>query len=204
MTIIIHIDGLTEPVNPNGIACWGFIIEGSTRIERSGVIGEGRGMSNNLAEYSALCEALKECLKRGFEHEPIEVYSDNQMVVRQMRGEYGCHGGLYIPKYLEAKTLADKFKSIRFSWIPREENTEADALTRRAYEEYCASKGIKAEYGTQKHRQYKTSGDTCLSCKWISFSGPHATCMYGGTWNGWMPKSFYMRAKCEHYERLEK
>ena len=41
--------------------------------------------------------------------------------------------GLYREKYEEALHLRGRFANIRFRWVPREENEEADGLTREAY-----------------------------------------------------------------------
>jgi len=43
-------------------------------------------------------------------------------------------GGGYLAKLKEAKDLLKEFESISFEWIPREENEEADLLSRIAYE----------------------------------------------------------------------
>lgn len=203
--IAVYVDGLCEPVNPNGVACWGFSIykEGVKKLTSKGVIGEGKGMSNNLAEYTALCEVLRKLLNWGWQNEKIVVYSDSQLLVDQMTGRRGAHGGLYYPAFIEASKLVQKFRKISFIWIPREKNVEADALSREAYEEYCKEQGRKPEYYKPKYPKSKLNipKETCLTCKWIRFSGPHATCTYGGTWKGWMPKKFYTRSRCEHYER---
>ena len=43
-------------------------------------------------------------------------------------------GGMYVEKLKEARELMNEFGSMRFEWIPREQNQEADLLTRLAYE----------------------------------------------------------------------
>ncbi len=43
-------------------------------------------------------------------------------------------GGMYVEKLKEARELMNEFGSVRFEWIPREQNQEADLLTRLAYE----------------------------------------------------------------------
>jgi ribonuclease HI len=43
-------------------------------------------------------------------------------------------GGAYVEKLKEVRELLKEFGSIRFAWIPREQNEEADLLTRIAYE----------------------------------------------------------------------
>lgn len=139
--ILVYIDGLCEPVNPNGVATYGFTIyrNGKTIVREYGVVGEGEGMSNNLGEYAALCEALKALIKLNLTGEEVVVKSDSKLLVNQMNGVWKCHGGYYVSKYIEAKELVKSFKSIKFIWIPREDNSEADSLSRRAYEEYLRS-----------------------------------------------------------------
>jgi len=53
-----------------------------------------------------------------------------------MKGEWKVKKGVYLPKYREAKEAARAFKAIRFVWVPREANREADELSRVAYMEY--------------------------------------------------------------------
>jgi ribonuclease HI len=146
--IVVYIDGLCEPTNPDGVACWGLWIykDGVKQFGGKGVIGEGAGMSNNLAEYTALCKALKELINHGWQNEEVVVKSDSRLLVNQMTGWWEVHGGLYYPAYAEAVKLAQSFSKISFMWIPREENEEADALSRQAYEEYCRAKGVKPKY----------------------------------------------------------
>jgi ribonuclease HI len=137
--IEVYIDGLTQPYNPGGVATYGFIIyENNIKIfEESKVIGKGPWASNNLAEYSALINALNFLLKENKQNEEIIIKSDSKLLVNQMNGKWKCHGGLYVKKYYEAKEILKNFKNIKFVWIPRELNKEADELSRRAYKKYC-------------------------------------------------------------------
>jgi len=122
-------------VNPGGTATFGYAIRQDDAVltRSSGTVGSGPAMSNNVAEYAALCEALEFLLKRKLEVSPIEVRSDSRLVVYQMRGEWRSRKGLYHEKYLEAKRLIAHFSNLRFRWIPREQNEEADGLSREAY-----------------------------------------------------------------------
>ena len=136
--ITVYIDGLCEPCNPNGIACWGFSIykDGNRVLTGKGVIGKGLGMSNNLAEYTALVEALKTLINYGWQCEEIIVKSDSLLLVNQMNRKWKVHNGLYLPAYFKANKLVERFSKISFVWIPREENEEADGLSREAYERF--------------------------------------------------------------------
>ena len=59
--MIVYCDGLCEPVNPGGYACWAWVAveDDAVRARQSGCIGRGDGMTTNLAEYRALLEALR-------------------------------------------------------------------------------------------------------------------------------------------------
>ncbi len=136
-SIIVNIDGLCEPVNPGGIATYGYVIknaDGSLIARKAGVVGKGPEMSNNVAEYAALCECLELLLQRRMADSIITVKGDSKLVINQMGGDWKFHKGLYKEKYLEAKLLANKFTRLSFQWVPREQNEEADSLTREAYE----------------------------------------------------------------------
>lgn len=140
--IVVYIDGLCEPVNPGGIATYGLVIrddQNTVIARKKGLVGEGSGMSNNVAEYAALCEALRSLLKGQMAASHIEVRSDSRLVVNQMKGDWKFHKGLYGEKYREARDLVTPFTQIEFKWIPREQNEEADLLSREAYSEATAT-----------------------------------------------------------------
>ena len=134
--IVVYVDGLCEPVNPGGTATYGYVVRndaGRDIARKSGVVGKGTGMSNNVAEYAALCEALRYLIREKMTLLPVEIRSDSRLLVNQMKGEWKFHKGLYAQKYRDAKALATQFDRVKFRWIPREENKEADALSREAY-----------------------------------------------------------------------
>lgn len=123
-------------MNPGGTATFGYVIRnetGDVLVRRSGVVGRGPAMSNNVAEYAALCEVLGFLLEKHRETTAIEVRSDSTLVVNQMSGKWKLRKGLYRDKCWEAKRLRDQFKDIVFRWVPREDNEEADGLSREAY-----------------------------------------------------------------------
>jgi len=134
--MVVYVDGLCEPVNPGGTATYGYVIRneaGRVIARKSGVVGKGPEMSNNVAEYAALCEALRFLIREKMTRLPIEIRSDSRLLVNQMKGEWKFHKGLYAQKYEEAKALATQFDRVKFRWMPREQNKEADALSREAY-----------------------------------------------------------------------
>lgn len=203
MPITVYIDGLCEPYNPGGVATYGFVMyrDDAKVFEEGKVVGEGAGVSNNVAEYSALCRALSLLLSQKLCHEKIVVKSDSMLVVNQMSGRWNSHGGLYYNVYKQALSLAQCFDNLSFAWIPREQNEEADKLSRQAYEEYCKHKGIEPRYHTEFRRQFSLRSETCMTCKWAHFSGSHIGCYFKWKYRGWLPKRFAMNSKCPNYEK---
>jgi len=134
--ITIYFDGLCEPKNPGGIATYGYVIlkDGLAIKKGCRTIGEGAGMTNNVAEYSALLRAM-EWINTEKINEDITIKGDSQLVINQMKGiwqnksETSKHFVPIINKLI-------KNRKVKYQWIPREENSEADMLSRVAYKKY--------------------------------------------------------------------
>jgi ribonuclease HI len=135
--IEVYIDGLCQPVNPGGIACYAFIVkkEGKNIKSDYGVAGDPftKDATNNVAEYTALVKALEWLLANYLNSDSVQINSDSQLVVKQLSGEYKVKSKRILPFYREVLLLKKKFKDIEIRWIAREENIEADALTNKAY-----------------------------------------------------------------------
>jgi ribonuclease HI len=86
--------------------------------------------TNNYAEYTALLCALQYSLQKGFLR--LEVYSDSQLLVRQIRGEYRVKNPGLSVLYKQALQLIQKLETFAIRHIPREQNKAADALANRA------------------------------------------------------------------------
>jgi ribonuclease HI len=84
---------------------------------------------NNVAEYVALLEALQCALD--LKAKALHVYSDSEVVVKQMRGEYACRSPRLYSLNWTCRKLA---RSLDFSisHVGRENNTEANGLANRA------------------------------------------------------------------------
>jgi ribonuclease HI len=84
---------------------------------------------NNVAEYLALLEALQCAV--ALKARAIHVYSDSEVVVRQMTGQYRCRS----PRLYSLHWICRKLvRSLRFSisHVPRENNVEANDLATSA------------------------------------------------------------------------
>ena len=124
--LVAYVDGgsLGNP-GPSGI---GVVIDGSTsgKIRIAKWIGHH---DNNVAEYVALLEALQCAL--GLKAKALHVFSDSEVVVKQMRGEYICRS----PRLYSLNWICRKLaRSLDFSisHVRRENNTEANGLASSA------------------------------------------------------------------------
>lgn len=136
MATEIFFDGLCEP-QPHGIGTYGYVIYRSGRKVKEGAafIGKGAGMTNNVAEYTAVVEALKLASANGLLDGEVVVKGDSQLVIRQLRGEYKIKSETSRKFFPVIRKLTSGF-NVRFEWVPREENMEADYLSKRAHEEH--------------------------------------------------------------------
>jgi len=136
-TLIVYCDGLCEPVNPGGTACYGWVVyrsSGERITEGTGICPEsGKEATNNVAEYSAVIAALEWLASNGLTKERVRVRGDSRLVINQLSGMWNVNAPNMRVLYLRVKELARNFEHVGYQWIPREENTEADALSREAY-----------------------------------------------------------------------
>lgn len=134
----VWIDGTCEPVNPGGTASYGVVVKHKEKIlfSESKVVGNGAAMSNNVGEYSGLIAFLNWYIAEGIHRQvskrPV-IYSDSRMLIEQMSGEWRAMRGLYLPYYRMAKVLIEKNNlDLSYWWVPREQNEEADKLSKDA------------------------------------------------------------------------
>lgn len=131
--IIIFIDGGSK--NNPGPAALGAIFcneKGEIFKKYSQYLGDK--LTNNQAEYLAFIFALKK-LKSLFGKKlawqtEIEVNSDSELLIRQLRGEYKILEPEIQKLFLEAWNLKVEFKKLKLKLIPRQKNQEADKLVR--------------------------------------------------------------------------
>lgn len=123
----IFIDGAAKS-NP-GPAGMGVIVkkDGLVLREISEYIGE---TTNNVAEYISLLRALAEASI--LQADTIFVYSDSELLIRQMQGIYKLKAPSLRPLFYLAKSISANFSEVVYKHIPREENKEADSLARKA------------------------------------------------------------------------
>jgi len=115
--------------NP-GPAAYGYVLEaedGTVLDARGEAIGTD---TNNVAEYRGLLAGLEAALERGVEE--IEVISDSELLVKQMRGEYKVKNEALRELVDDAHALADRLARVRYTAVRREHNELADRLVNEA------------------------------------------------------------------------
>jgi ribonuclease HI len=132
--LIAYIDGGSHGnPGPSGI---GVVIEhaGGHKIRIAKRIGH---QDNNVAEYVALLEALQYALEQKARR--LRVFSDSEVVVRQMSGEYACLSPRLYSLNWTCRKLA---RSLEFSitHVPRENNSEANSLANHAVRAHAPSR----------------------------------------------------------------
>jgi len=136
LPVHVHFDGACEEVRGRRVAAYGFTVDGGgLRHEDFGLAvppGHARA-TNNVAEYVGAICALEWLARAGYTG-PVVVIGDSQLVVRQMRGEYRVRTEHLVPYHERLAQLAARFARVDYRWVPREQNTRADDLSKRGLE----------------------------------------------------------------------
>jgi ribonuclease HI len=93
--------------------------------------GEAIGVAtNNVAEYRALVAGLQKAVDVGVAE--LEVVSDSELMVKQMRGEYRVKNQALMALSAEAAALARRIPKVTYTAVRREHNELADRLVNEA------------------------------------------------------------------------
>ncbi len=126
--LVAHIDGGARG-NP-GPAGYGVVIEdemGRSVTDLSEYLGS---QTNNYAEYSGLLAALNYVTRYGFK--ALKVFSDSELMVKQIRGEYKVNHPVLKELHSKALRLIDDLEAFEINHVLREKNREADRLANQA------------------------------------------------------------------------
>jgi phosphoribosylglycinamide formyltransferase 1 len=127
-SIIAHIDGGSRG-NP-GPAAAAFVLtdpRGKQLQARAFFLGEA---TNNVAEYTAIHKALEAARSLGAGQ--ITVYSDSELLVRQINGQYKVKSDQIRPLFAQAIAMLAEFENWQVRHVFREDNKQADELVNRA------------------------------------------------------------------------
>ena len=131
LALRLHVDGASRG-NP-GESGFGIHVTTPDGREVAALFGYLGKATNNVAEYQALLHGLRFALTRGASS--VEVFSDSELLVRQIEGRYRVKNAGLQPLHREAQSLLARFAKAKLAHVPRERNREADALANRAVDE---------------------------------------------------------------------
>lgn len=113
--IEIYTDGASRG-NPGPASHAFIILEDGDEIDRgSGYIGKA---TNNRAEYTAVIEALERV--SDITDGEVKVYSDSNLLVRQLSGDWKIKSGKIQKLHDKVKELTENFEGMEFVQVPRE------------------------------------------------------------------------------------
>jgi len=129
--LIIHTDGASRNnPGPAGAGATAHDEDGALLLEVSEFLGKA---TNNVAEYYALILMLEAC--RDLPYSRLRVYTDSQLMANQVTGGFRVkHKGLQ-PLAARVRLLFEDYSEVEVQYIPREKNTECDALANKAIDE---------------------------------------------------------------------
>ncbi len=126
----VYFDGAARG-NP-GPAAVGWVVVTSDGIVTEG--GERIGeTTNNRAEYEALVRALAVAAEYGYDE--VDVRGDSELIVKQVRGEYGVTDPDLREYRVRVRELLESFEEWSLSHVPREINDRADQQANEALDD---------------------------------------------------------------------
>lgn len=129
---------------PSGI---GYVIldsSGKFLKEESEFLGIA---TNNQVEYYAAIKALQDAIELNAEE--VELYTDSELLVKQLRGKYSVHDPKLKPLHAKLVLLTSRLPRFGVKQVSREENVKADALANMAVDEWMRRCGKILEFSPE-------------------------------------------------------
>jgi len=130
-SVIVYADGGSRG-NPGPSAIGAVVFDPSTSPPtRLAAVSERIGVTtNNVAEYKALIAGLQAAQQ--FSPGTVHVRADSKLVIEQLAGRWKVKQPHLKPLHAQARALLDTFARVDLAHVPREQNTDADALVNAA------------------------------------------------------------------------
>lgn len=116
LSLSLYTDGASRG-NPGPAACAYILLDPGDSVIEEEAISLGR-KTNNEAEYQALIAGLTAAARHGGTQ--VAVFSDSELVMRQMTGRYRVSSPRLQPLHREASLLASRFRRVTYTSVPRE------------------------------------------------------------------------------------
>lgn len=148
--LTIYTDGASRG-NP-GPAAAGFVItNGRCEVAAKGIfLGQA---TNNVAEYTGMIKAIEEAKK--FNPSSLEIFSDSELMVRQINGQYKVKSELLVPLHQQVTKLLNQFANWQIGHVKRDKNTKADSLCNKALD---LKRDVQQKTKTQKPQKHLRLG----------------------------------------------
>ncbi len=129
--MLIYCDGGARG-NPGPAAIGALVLDPATDPPtRLATVSERIGVAtSNVAEYRALIAGLEAA--EAFPASAVHVCADSLLVVRQLQGVWRVKQPHLRPLHARARALLDSYAEVELEHVPREANTDADALVNAA------------------------------------------------------------------------
>lgn len=175
----LFFDGAAIP-NPGRMGIGAVLIKDGKKLSSLSEKLHGIG-TNNIAEYSALMAGIKMARERGFSE--LVIRGDSKLVINQVNGRWKVRNAklkkLHYNIMIELKGLS----GYEIKWVPREKNSIADSLSKKALEEEnLASNGNRSGAGSDGPRK----DALCPKCG--------ARCVFG--WTTFKNGKKHIRQEC--------
>jgi ribonuclease HI len=130
-TVLVFCDGGARG-NPGPAAIGAVVLDPSTSPPtRLATVSERIGSTtNNVAEYRAVIAGLEAA--RPFRAHTLQLRADSMLVIEQLAGRWKVRQGHLRPLHAEARSLLAEYEHVDLAHVPREQNTDADALVNAA------------------------------------------------------------------------
>lgn len=106
----------------------GIVLEDKTGIRDRYHKDLGKNLTCNQSEYAALITGLEIARGKGITH--LSVAGDSQLVCKQVSGDWQVKSEKLVPYHQVVENLKSQFESVSITHIPRDQNREADELSK--------------------------------------------------------------------------
>jgi ribonuclease HI len=106
-------------------------------------VGEGIGeATNNVAEYRAAIEGLRQAARHGARR--VRLRSDSRLLVEQLSGRYRVKHPTLQRLHEDAGRELKRFEQVAIEHVPRERNADADRLANEGIDAWLAAGGERS------------------------------------------------------------
>lgn len=139
MKVFVYSDGGSRG-NPGIAGSGSLVIDAASKKRLAEIVyAFDEPTSNNVAEYRGLIEGLRAAAALGATE--AYVFMDSKLVIEQMTGRWKIKHPAMQKLAMQARKLAEGFERVTYTWVPREQNKDADELSNIAMDASAAGAG---------------------------------------------------------------